>query len=97
LSKYKRLEKVSTMPELGGRERSAMLAALLKVYLRGEEKMQIFADFFLHWLPRELRLLLAPEGFMDLKLLYSTCSQGRSPAYTPQGRHQLCGQYRAQC
>jgi hypothetical protein len=69
LSEYERLEKLFTMPELGSRKLSAMLAAMLEVCPRGEEGMRTFAGLFLHRLPRELRLLLAHDDLSDLKLL----------------------------
>jgi hypothetical protein len=69
LSEYEWLEKLFTMPELGSRKPSAMLAAMLEVCPRGEEGTRTFAGLFLHRLPRGLRLLLAHEDLSDLKLL----------------------------
>jgi hypothetical protein len=37
MSEYERLDKLFTMPDLGGRNLSAMLAAMLEVCPRGEE------------------------------------------------------------
>jgi hypothetical protein len=69
MSEYERLERLFTMPELGGRKPSAMLAAMLEVCPRGEENTRTFAGLFLHRLPRELRILLAHEDLSDLKVL----------------------------
>ncbi len=69
LSEYERLDQLFTMPGLGGRKPSAMLAAMLELCPRGEENTCTFAGLFLHRLPRELRILLAHEDLRDLKLL----------------------------
>jgi hypothetical protein len=69
MSEYERLDKLFTMPDLGGRKPSAMLAAMLEVCPRCEDWTRTFAGLFLHRLPRELRILLAHEDLSDLKLL----------------------------
>lgn len=69
LSEYERLDQLFTMPGLGGRKPSAMLAAMLELCPRGEENTRTFAGLFLHRLPRELRILLAHEDLRDLKQL----------------------------
>jgi hypothetical protein len=69
LSTYERLDQLFTMPGLGSRKPSAMLAAMVELCPRGEENMRTFAGLFLHCLPRELRILLAHEDLRDLKQL----------------------------
>ncbi len=51
LSEYERLDKLFTMPDLGGRKPSAILAAMLEVCPHREEKTRTFAGLFLHRLP----------------------------------------------
>jgi hypothetical protein len=69
LSEYERLDQLFTMPGLGSRKPSAILAAMLELCPRGEENTRTFAGLFLHRLPRELQILLAHEDLRDLKLL----------------------------
>ena len=69
LSEYERLDRLCNLPALGAKKPSAMLAAMLELCPRGEEKSRLFAGMFLQRLPRELRILLAHEDLADLKLL----------------------------
>jgi uncharacterized membrane protein YgcG len=69
LSDFQRLEKLFDMPDLGAQKPSAMMAAMLEVCPRGEEKSKLFSGLFLRRLPREMRILLAHEDLTDLKLL----------------------------
>jgi hypothetical protein len=69
LSEYERLDRLCNLPALGARKPSAMLATMLELCPRGEEKSRLFAGMFLQRLPRELRILLAHEDLADLKLL----------------------------
>jgi hypothetical protein len=56
MSEYERLDKLFTMPDLGGRKPTVML----EMCPRGEEQTRTFAGLFLHRLPRELRILFGP-------------------------------------
>ncbi len=69
LSMYERLDKLCNLPALRAKQPSAMLAAMLELCPRGEEKSRLFVGMFLQHLPRELRILLAHEDLADLKLL----------------------------
>jgi hypothetical protein len=69
LSKYQRAEKLLTMPALGARKPSELMAAMLEICPRGEEKTTLFACMFLQRLPRELRVLLARVDHQDPKEL----------------------------
>jgi hypothetical protein len=57
------------MQALGGRKPFEMMAAMLEVCPRGEEKTNLFACFFLQRLPREIRVLLARVDHKDPKAL----------------------------
>jgi hypothetical protein len=67
LSGYKRAEKLFNMPPLGSRKPSDLMAAMLEVCPRGEEKAELFAFQFLQRLPSELRVLLAKVDKKDPK------------------------------
>jgi hypothetical protein len=69
MSKYQRAEKLLAMPALGARKPSELMAAMLEVCPRGEEKTTLFATMFLQRLPRELRVLLARVDHQDPKEL----------------------------
>jgi hypothetical protein len=66
---YRRAEKLFAMPALGSRKPSDLMAAMLEVCPRGEEKTELFAFLFLQRLPRELRVLLAKVDKKDPKAL----------------------------
>jgi hypothetical protein len=104
MSEYERLDKLFTMPDLGGRKLSAMLAAMLEVCPRGEEWTSTFVGLFLHPLPREFRILLAHEDLSNLKLLAARADVlhthhrgGEYGQHRGQCRRQLQGQRRGQC
>ena len=69
LSDFQRLEKLYDMPDLGAQKPSALMAAMLELCPRGEEKSKLFSGLFLRRLPREMRILLAHEDLTDLKVL----------------------------
>jgi hypothetical protein len=46
MSEYEKLDKLFTMPDLGGRKPSAMLATMLEVCPHGEERSRISPDCF---------------------------------------------------
>jgi hypothetical protein len=69
LTRYQRAERLFAMPPLGSRKPSEMMAAMLEVCPRGEEKTDLFACLILQRLPRELRVLLARVDHKDPKAL----------------------------
>jgi hypothetical protein len=69
LSDYQRLDKLYNMPGLGAEKPSTMMAAMLELVPRGEEKSKMFSGLFLQRLPRELRILLTQEDLTDMKAL----------------------------
>jgi hypothetical protein len=69
LTRYQRAERLFAMPDLGGHRPSDLMAAMLEVCPRGEEKTDLFACLFLQRLPRELRILLARADHKDPKAL----------------------------
>jgi hypothetical protein len=66
---YQRAERLFAMPPLGARKPSDLMAAMLEICPRGEEKTELFACLFLQRLPRELRILLARADHKDPKAL----------------------------
>lgn len=69
LSDYQRLDKLFNMPPLGTEKPSTMMAAMLELVPRGEERSKMFSGLFLQRLPRELRILLTDADLTDLKSL----------------------------
>jgi hypothetical protein len=69
MTSYQRAEKLFAMPALGARKPSDLMAAMLEICPRGEEKTELFACLFLQRLPRELRILLARVDHKDPKAL----------------------------
>jgi hypothetical protein len=69
LTSFQRAEKLFAMPALGARKPSDLMAAMLEICPRGEEKTELFACLFLQRLPRELRILLARADHKDPKAL----------------------------
>jgi hypothetical protein len=66
---FQRAERLFAMPALGARKRSELMAEMLEICLRGEEKTELFACLFLQRLPREIRVLLARVDHKDPKEL----------------------------
>jgi hypothetical protein len=69
LTGYQRAEKLFQMPVLGARKPSDLMAAMLEICPRGEEKTELFACLFLQRLPREIRVLLSEVDHKDPKAL----------------------------
>jgi hypothetical protein len=69
LTRFQRAEKLLQMPPLGARKPSDLMAAMLEVCPRGEEKTEIFACLFLQI--REIRVLLSVVDHKDPKALAS--------------------------
>jgi hypothetical protein len=66
---FQRAEKLFQMPCLGARKPSELMAAMLEICPRGEEKTELFACLFLQRLPREIRVLLSEVDHKDPKAL----------------------------
>jgi hypothetical protein len=75
LTSFQRAEKLFAMPPLGNRKPSDLMAAMLEICPRGEEKTDLFACLFLQRLPREIRILLADADHKDPKLLAEKADQ----------------------
>jgi hypothetical protein len=75
LTSFQRAEKLFAMPALGSRKPSELMAAMLEICPRGEEKTDLFACLFLQRLPREIRILLADADHKDPKLLAEKADQ----------------------
>lgn len=69
LTNYEKVERLVSSESLGGRKPSEMLAAMLELCPRGEEKSAFLAYFFLQRLPVEVRILLAEDDQTDLRQL----------------------------
>jgi hypothetical protein len=66
---FQRAERLFAMPALGARKPSELMAEMLEICPRGEEKTELFACLFLQRLPREIRVLLARVDHKDPKEL----------------------------
>jgi hypothetical protein len=75
LTSFQRAEKLFAMPPLGNRKPSDLMAAMLEICPRGEEKTDLFACLFLQRLPREIRILLADADHKDPKALADKADQ----------------------
>jgi hypothetical protein len=69
MTDYQRAEKLYLSPAIGDRKPSEMMAAMLEMCPRGEEKTNLFACLFLQRLPREIRVLLSRVDHKEPKLL----------------------------
>jgi hypothetical protein len=65
LTKFQRIEALFKMEALGGRKPSELLAQILELCPRGDEKNPFFIFLFLQRLPRELRVLLGEEALEE--------------------------------
>jgi hypothetical protein len=70
-----RAEKLFSMPPLGGRRPSDLLAAMFEYCPPGEETSELFKALFLTRLPPEIRVLLEPKEYNDLKQLATHADQ----------------------
>ena len=68
-SNFERLEAIWDLPTLGAQKPSVMMAKLLELCPRTEQKSMFLAHHFLRRLPRELRLILATEDLTNLQAL----------------------------
>jgi hypothetical protein len=75
MSATQRAEKLFSLPPLGGRRPSDLLAAMYEYCPAGEEGSQLFKALFLTRLPPEIRVLLEPEEYADLKQLATRADQ----------------------
>jgi hypothetical protein len=66
---FQRAERLFAMPALGARKPSELMAEMLEICPRSEEKTELFACLFLQWLPREIHVLLARVDHKDPKEL----------------------------
>ena len=77
-------QKVTAMPDLGDRQPSLLLAALLEFCREGEEGTTFFRSAFIHRLPADLQVLLDGAETDDLKdlaqkadrLWFTCCASG---------------------
>jgi hypothetical protein len=69
MTDYQRAKKLYLSLPIGDRKPSEMMAAMLEMCPRGEEKTNLFACLFLQRLPREIRVLLSRVDHKDPKLL----------------------------
>jgi hypothetical protein len=69
MTDYQRVEKLYLSPAIGDKKPSEIMAAMLEMCTRGEEKTNLFACLFLQRLPREIRVLLSRVDHKDPKLL----------------------------
>ena len=69
LTPYKKVEIIMSMPSLGARKPSQLMAAMLELCPPGQEQSPFFICCFMQRLPRELRILLSEADTTDLKLL----------------------------
>jgi hypothetical protein len=65
LTKFQRIEALFKVEPLGARKPSDLLAQMLELCPRGEEKSPFFIFLFLQRLPRELRVLLGDEALEE--------------------------------
>jgi hypothetical protein len=70
-----RAEKLFSLPALGGRRPSDLLAAMYEYCPAGEETSELFKALFLTRLPPEIRVLLEPGEFAGLKQLATKADQ----------------------
>jgi hypothetical protein len=70
-----RAEKLFSLPALGSRRPSDLLAAMYEYCPAGEETSELFKALFLTRLPPEIRVLLEPGEFTGLKQLATKADQ----------------------
>jgi hypothetical protein len=69
LTEFQRVEKIMSMPPLGARRPSQLMAAMLELCPAGQNTSPFFTCCFLQRLPRELRILLSEADLTDLRRL----------------------------
>jgi hypothetical protein len=75
LTDIQRVEKLLALPPLGKQKPSELLAEMMRICPRGEEKSVFFNCHFLQKLPRELRVLLSEADMSDKRLLSARADQ----------------------
>jgi hypothetical protein len=65
LTTFQRIEALFKIEPLGGRKPSELLAQMLELCPRGQEKNPFFTFLFLQRLPKELRVLLGDEALEE--------------------------------
>jgi hypothetical protein len=71
LTGFQRAKKLFQMLALGAGKPSDLMATMLEICPRGEERTELFACLFLQRLPREIRVLLSEVDHKDQKALAS--------------------------
>ena len=69
LTDYQRVDQLLKMGDLGARQPSELLAAMLELCPRGQETSLFFTHLFLCCLPAELRIMLGEDDYQDVRLL----------------------------
>jgi hypothetical protein len=69
LTDYQKVEQLHSLPPLGGRKPSELLAEMVRLCPRGHEDSVFFIYAFLHRLPRELRVHLTDVDHADRRAL----------------------------
>jgi hypothetical protein len=85
LSDFQKAERLFQMPALGCHKLSELMAAMLKICPRGEEKTNLFACIFLQRLPRDIRVLLSKANHKDPKTLATQADELRALHDTTNG------------
>ena len=75
LTEYQKIAQLLKMGPLGGRRPSELLAAMLELCPRGEEKNVFFTHLFLERLPAELRIMLGEDDRQDPRSLADKADQ----------------------
>jgi len=75
LTDYQKIAQLLKMGPLGGRRPSELLAAMLELCPRGEERNIFFTHLFLERLPAELRIMLGENDREDVRALADKADQ----------------------
>jgi len=75
MTEYQKISQLLKMGPLGGRRPSELLAAMLELCPRGEEKNVFFTHLFLERLPAELRIMLGEDDRQDPRSLADKADQ----------------------
>jgi len=75
LTDYQKIAKLLKMEPLGGRRPSELLAAMMELCPRGQERNIFFTHLFLERLPAELRILLGEDDHQDPRPLADKADQ----------------------
>ena len=69
LTDYQRVDQLLKIGDLGARQPSELLAAMLELCPRGQETSLFFTHLYLCRLPAELRIMLGEDDHQDVRLL----------------------------